>query len=518
MRLADLVAASHDVSRTPGRLEKIARVAALLRVCDPVDVALAIPFLSGALTQGKIGVGYAAIRESSGVPPAAASTLTLTDVDRAFDEAAGVRGAGSAALRSQRLRDLFGRATSDEQDFLRRLLFGELRQGALEGVLLDAVASAASIPAEQIRRAFMLAGSLTPVAVAALGEGEPALRAMDVHLFSPLQPMLAGSAGSVDEALDEFDEAGLEFKLDGARIQVHKSGTEVRVYSRSLRNVSAAVGDVIEAVRALPARELILDGEAIALRPNGTPHPFQITMRRFGRKRDVDAMRGELPLSPFFFDCLYIDGASTLDEPLSRRVALLDEAVPEAMRTPTLLRPARESAAAFLARAESMGHEGVMVKSLEASYAAGRRGSAWLKVKRAHTLDLVILAAEWGSGRRRGTLSNLHLGARDQERGGFVMLGKTFKGLTDEMLAWQTRELLAREIGRDGHVVFVKPELVAEIAFNDIQESPQYPGRLALRFARVKQYRRDKSAAEADTFETIRRLYTRMTGLEPPLR
>jgi DNA ligase-1 len=518
VRLADLVAASSDVSRTSARLEKIARLATLLRGCDPADVAIAIPFLSGTLTQGKIGVGYAAIREASDVPPAAASTLTLAEVDRAFEDTAGVRGAGSAALRSQRLRSLFARATSDEQDFLGRLLFGELRQGALEGVLLDAVASAASIPGDRIRRAFMIAGSLTPVAVAALGEGELALRAMEVRLFAPLQPMLAGSAGSMDEALDEIGEAGLEFKLDGARIQVHKSGDEVRAYSRSLRDVSAAVSDVIEAVRLLPARELILDGEAIALRPDGMPHPFQITMRRFGRKQDVDTMRGELPLSPFFFDCLYLDGASTLDEPLSRRVALLDAAVPEAMRTPKLLGADRASAAAFVARAESMGHEGVMVKALDAGYAAGRRGSAWLKVKRAQTLDLVILAAEWGSGRRRGTLSNLPLGARDEERGGFVMLGKTFKGLTDEMLAWQTRELLAREIARDQHVVFVKPELVAEIAFNDIQESPQYPGRLALRFARVKQYRRDKPAAEADTFETIRRLYARMTGLEPPVR
>jgi len=276
--------------------------------------------------------------------------------------------------------------------------------------------------------------------------------------------------------------------------------------------------EIVDAARAFPAATLILDGEAIALRANGTPHPFQITMRRFGRKQDVHQMRAELPLSAFFFDCLFMDGSAAIDEPLSRRVALLDAVVPATMQVPRLIGADTDTAGAFVARAESTGHEGVMVKALDAPYAAGRRGSAWLKVKRAHTLDLVVLAAEWGSGRRRGTLSNLHLGARDSERGGFVMLGKTFKGLTDQLLAWQTGELLAREIGRDGHIVHVRPELVVEIAFNDIQESPQYPGRLALRFARVKRYRSDKRADQADTFESIRALYRRATGLEPPVR
>jgi DNA ligase-1 len=290
------------------------------------------------------------------------------------------------------------------------------------------------------------------------------------------------------------------------------------VYSRSLRDVSGAVADVVEAARTFPARELILDGEAIALRANGTPHPFQVTMRRFGRKQDAEAVRSQLPLSPFFFDCLYLDGASIIDEPLSRRVALLDRVVPASMQVPRVIGASRDDAAAFVARAESAGHEGVVVKALDLGYAAGRRGSAWLKVKRAHTLDLVVLAAEWGSGRRRGTLSNLHLGARDTAHGGFVMLGKTFKGLTDALLAWQTGELLARELGRDGHVVHVRPELVVEIAFNDIQVSPQYPGRLALRFARVKRYRPDKRPDEADTFETVRFLFAQATGLEAPVR
>ena len=518
MLLADLVAASADVTRTAARLQKIARLADCLRELTPSDVAIAVPFLTGALRQGRIGVGFAAIREAADVSAASEPTLTLEEADHVFDAVATTRGAGSMASRVGLLRGIFGRATADEQDFLVRLLHGELRQGAVEGVLLDAVARAAAIPADRVRRAAMVSGALAPVAVAALTSGEAALQAMDIALFAPVQPMLAGSAADIDEALGEIGAAGLEYKLDGARIQVHKAGDEVRVYSRSLRDVSPAVADVVDIVRQFPARELILDGEAIALRADGTPHPFQVTMRRFGRKQDAEVIRGDLPLSPFFFDCLYLDGASVIDDPLSRRVALLEEIVPPGLRVPSLRGATADEAAAFVARAEAAGHEGVMVKALDAGYAAGRRGSAWLKVKRAQTLDLVVLAAEWGSGRRRGTLSNLHLGARDSERGGFVMLGKTFKGLTDELLAWQTRELLAREMGRDGHIVFVRPELVVEIAFNDIQESPQYPGRLALRFARVKRYREDKRAEQSDTYETVRNLYARATGLEAPVR
>ena len=518
MRLADLVALSASVAEASSRLTKVGHIADVLRALGPDDVAMAIPFLAGSLRQGKIGAGVAAIRAAADVGPADAPSLTLADVDTVFAEVAAARGAGSTAARAQQLRALFARATRAEQEFLVRLLFGELRQGAVEGVLADAVARAADIPVERIRRAAMVSGALAPVAVAALSGGVAALQAMDIALFAPVQPMLAGAAGDMQEALEAIEDAGLEFKLDGARIQAHKSGDDVRIYSRSLRDVSAAVPDVVELVRRLPARELILDGEAIALRPDGTPHPFQVTMRRFGRKQDAEAVRQTLPLSSMFFDCLYVDGTVTLDEPLSRRVALLDEVLPEQARVPRLLRGTPRVADAFVARADAMGHEGVMVKALDAPYAAGRRGSAWLKVKRAHTLDLVVLAAEWGSGRRQGTLSNLHLGARDDERGGFVMLGKTFKGLTDELLAWQTRELLARELGREGHTVFVRPELVVEIAFNDIQESPQYPGRLALRFARVKRYRSDKTAGQADTLQSIQNLYERATGLAPPVR
>ena len=329
--------------------------------------------------------------------------------------------------------------------------------------------------------------------------------------FQPLQPMLADSAADVATALDELGDASFEYKLDGARIQVHKVGDEVRVFSRNLRDVTSAVPETVNIVRAMPAPALVLDGEAIAMRADGSPHPFQVTMRRFGRKLDVDRLRGELPITPFFFDVMYLDTTPLIDEPLARRLAVLDEQVAEANRVPRIVTADREAAAAFTARALASGHEGVMAKAIDGVYAAGRRGQAWLKVKQARTLDLVILAAEWGNGRRRGTLSNLHLGARDPDRGAFVMLGKTFKGLTDEMLAWQTRRFLELEIGRDNYTVYVRPELVAEIAFNEIQASSQYPGGLTLRFARVKRYRSDKTAAEADTIATVRAIYESLT-------
>jgi DNA ligase-1 len=411
---------------------------------------------------------------------------------------------------------LFARATAAERDFLIRLLFGELRQGALEGVLLDAVGRAARVPAASIRRAAMLAGALGPVAKAALTEGEPALTRFVLQPFQPVQPMLADSAADVQDALAELGDASLEYKLDGARIQVHKVGDDVRVYSRSLRDVTIAVPEVVAAALTLAPRTLVLDGEAIALRADRTPHPFQTTMRRFGRKNA--GLRDDLPITPFFFDVLLADDQLLVDEPQSRRVALLDEIVPGAHAVPRLRTGDADEAARFADAAIAAGHEGLMAKSPDGLYAAGRRGSAWLKVKQARTLDLVVLAAEWGHGRRRGTLSNLHLGARDAERGGFVMLGKTFKGMTDEMVAWQTGKLLELEMARDSYVVHVKPELVVEIAFNEIQESAQYPGRLALRFARVKRYRTDKPAAQSDTFASVQSIYRRTTGLEPPPR
>lgn len=511
---------SAAVSRTSRRLAKIDHLAALLSQTPPPDVELVVAFLSGVLSGGKTGAGGAAVRAMQGVSPAKASELTLDDVDRAFAQMAAARGAGSSGARAGALLRLLSKATAEEQDFLIRLLFGELRQGALESVLIEAVARAAHVPADRVRRAVMMVGALPPVARAVLTRGSSSLDDFSIRVLQPIQPMLADSAPDLPAALESQGRALIEFKLDGARIQVHKADDEVRVFSRSLHDVTKAVPEVVEAVRALPVSSLILDGETIALRDAGTPHPFQTTMRRFGRRLDVARLRLELPLSAFFFDCLYLDGTSLIDEPLARRVVALDECVPSHLLVPRRSASVsnREEAETFASQSLGTGHEGVMVKALEAPYAAGRRGSAWLKVKTAHTLDLVVLAGEWGSGRPQGWLSNLHLGARDTERGGFVMLGKTFKGLTDELLRWQTPQFLAREIGRDGHTVYLRPELVVEIAFNDVQESPQYPGRLALRFARVRRYREDKSATEADTLQSVRETYRRMTGLEPPVR
>jgi DNA ligase-1 len=506
------------VGARSGRLDKIGLLADLLGRLSPDEIEIAAAFLTGSPRQGRIGVGWSVIRAASDVPAASAPTLELGEVDCALARTAVASGVGSAGLKAEVLRALFSRTTAAEHDFLIRLLFGELRQGALEGVLLDAVGRASHIPAASIRRAAMFAGALGPVARAALVEGEAALTRFMLQPFQPVQPMLADSAADVEDALAELGEASLEYKLDGARIQVHKADGEVRVYSRSLRDVTIAVPEIVAATQALAPRTLVLDGEAIALRADRTPHPFQTTMRRFGRRLDVERLRAELPITPFFFDVLLADGQLVVDEPQSRRVALLDAIVPRDYAVPRLRTSAADEATRFTEAAVASGHEGVMAKSPEGLYAAGRRGSAWLKVKRARTLDLIVLAAEWGHGRRRGTLSNLHLGARDAERGGFVMLGKTFKGMTDEMLVWQTDRLLELEVARDAHVVHVRPELVAEIAFNEIQESAQYPGRLALRFARVKRYRTDKSASQADTFASVQSIYSRMTGLEPPTR
>jgi len=502
MRLAEVVEASRAVASTSGRLEKVAHLADVVRRVPPEEIETVIGFLSGAARQGRVGIGGASLTGLRDVPAAEIASLDVRNVDAVFDRLAVSSGPGSASRRAELLRQLFRQATRDEQDFLLRLLFGELRQGALEGVLMDAVAKASSIATGRIRRAAMLAGDLAPVARTALFEGEAALSRFVLQPFQPVQPMLADSANDVESALAELGQASFEYKLDGARIQVHKVGDEVKVYSRNLRDVTIAVPEAVSIVRTMPARELVLDGEVIALRENGAPQPFQITMKRFGRKLDVDRMQAEIPLTPFFFDALYVDGAPLVDEPLSRRVKVLGELSADHL-VPRLVTADATAAAEFAARALAVGHEGVMAKAVDGLYAAGRRGAAWLKVKQARTLDLVILAAEWGSGRRRGTLSNLHLGARDAERGGFVMLGKTFKGLTDEMLAWQTKKFLELEIGRDDYTVYIRPEVVAEIAFNEIQASPQYPGGVALRFARVKRYRSDKTAAEADTIATV---------------
>jgi DNA ligase-1 len=512
MRLTDLVTTSRAVAGTSGRLEKIAHLAGLLGRTPPDEIEIVVGFLTGEPRQGRLGVGFAQLSSLRDVPPADAPALDVREVDESFARLLGTSGQGSADARAQLLRQLLGRATHDEQDFLIRLLFGELRQGALEGVLMDAIARASKVPAARLRRAAMLAGDVGVVARVALVEGDAALSRFVLQPFQPVQPMLADSAADVGEALTNLGEASFEYKLDGARMQVHKVGDDVRVYTRTLRDVTVAVPEVVAVARATPAREIVLDGEAIALRPDGTPQAFQVTMRRFGRKLDVESLQQSLPITPFFFDALYLDGAPLVDEPLQARIDVLGAQLLPANLVPRIVTASADEASAFAGRALATGHEGVMAKALDAGYAAGRRGSAWLKVKQARTLDLVILAAEWGSGRRKGTLSNLHLGARDTERGGFVMLGKTFKGLTDEMLAWQTKRFLEIEIGRDDYTVYVRPEVVAEIAFNDIQASPHYPGGFALRFARVKRYRDDKTAADADTFATIQQIFQQTAG------
>jgi DNA ligase 1 len=513
MRLAQVVETSRRVSQVSGRLEKIRLLAALLADAPPEEIEPAVAFLSGSYRQQKLNVGYAALQSASAAGSAPSPTLELTEVDQVLEQIARVSpGKGSTSERQRLLRHLFARATSEEQDFLFRLVIGELRQGAVEGLMLEAVARAAKLPPERVRRARMLAGDLPSVAKAALTGQTSELSSFAAQLFRPVHPMLAGSAEDAELALGELGEAALEYKLDGARIQVHKAGDQVAVYSRRLNEVTAAVPELVESVRGLPARELILDGEIIALREGGTPHPFQVTMSRFGRRLDIDRMRRDLSLTPFFFDLLYLDGAALLDEPARRRLAALAELAPATMLVPRLVTSSPEEAGRFLRAAIERGHEGIMAKSLDAPYEAGHRGRRWLKVKPANTLDLVVLAAEWGHGRRHGWLSNLHLGARNPVQGGFVMLGKTFKGMTDEMLRWQTERLLQLEVARDGITVYVRPELVVEVAFNEVQASSQYPGGVALRFARIKRYRTDKTAEQADTIDAVQQIYQKLIG------
>jgi DNA ligase-1 len=505
VRLRELVGCSEAVAATRSRTDKVARLAACLAALAPEEVPFAVAALSGTPPE-RLGVGPAAIREAARAPAAEEATLGLAETARALAEIGALGGRGSARERATRLAALFARATAEEQRFLASWLAGGLRQGAAQGLLLEALARACGASADAVRRAAALAGALAPVAEAVLTGGAGALARFELELFRPLRPMLAQPADDAAAALAELGEAALEWKLDGARVQVHKAGDEVRVFTRRMNEVGDALPELIEAVRALPARSVVLDGEAIALRSDGAPLPFQVTMRRFGRRLDVESLRQELPLSAFFFDCLHLDGDDLTLLPTRDRHAALARVVPPPLQVPRLVTADREAAEAFLDAALSAGHEGVMVKSLVAPYDAGGRGGAWRKLKVAHTLDLVVLAAEWGSGRRRGWLSNLHLGARDPG-GGFVMLGKTFKGLTDATLAWQTRELLAREVARDESTVYVRPELVVEIALSGVQTSPHYPAGMALRFARVRRYRQDKSPQDADTVDAVRALH-----------
>jgi len=511
MVLAQLLAASERVGATRSRLSKITALADCLRTLDPAEIVVGVAYLSGDTRQGKIGIGYAGLKDALAAPPAGAHQLTLLQIDEELERLSRLKGQGSAAERARLLSDLFARASTPERDFLARLLLGELRQGALEGIMLDAIAKAANLPPAKIRAAAMRAGGLPAVAKAALTEGEAGLARFALTVFRPVQPMLAQASEDVADAIERLGTAAFEWKLDGARVQAHKSGAEIRVYTRNLNDVTAAVPEVAAVLSRASARELIADGETIALRPDGTPYPFQETMRRFGRKLDAESLRATHPLSVYFFDCLFADGEDLTSRPASERYDALASALPASVIVPRLVTDDRVAAQGFYDAALARGHEGVMAKALDAPYEAGSRGAAWLKIKKTHALDLVVIAVEWGSGRRKGWLSNLHLGALDPATGAFVMLGKTFKGMTDQMLAWQTEKLLSLETSREGHVVHVRPELVAEIAFNEIQASPTYPGGFALRFARVKRYREDKSATEADTIATVRSLYERQT-------
>lgn len=505
MLLSEVVDTSNRIAGTTKRLEKTEQLSYLLRRLTPEEVEIVVPYLSGSVRQGRVGIGYAKLREAMNTA-APHPVLQVSDVDRTLNDYAAVRGSGSDARRQQILASLFSRATDAEQRFLIGLFGGEIRQGALEGVMLDGIAKAAGVPLDDVRRAAMLSGNIALTARAALEQGATGLAAFNIQLFRPVEPMLAQPAEDPAEAIALIGPASLEWKLDGARVQAHKSGNEVVLYSRAMNDVTAAIPEVTEAVRALPAHDLILDGEVLSLDQAGRPQPFQVSMRRFGRKQDVHALLDELPMTPFWFDLLYLNGNSVIDAPQKQRFSELSRLVPGRNVIPHTTAESAEQAQTFFDDSLSRGHEGIVAKSPDAAYLAGARGQSWLKVKQARTLDLVILAAEWGNGRREGWLSNLHLGARDTEKGGYAMLGKTFKGLTDEMLRWQTEEFQKIEIARDRHTVYLEPKIVAEIAFNEIQVSPRYPSGLALRFARVKRYRPDKMSSEADTFLAVKQL------------
>jgi ATP-dependent DNA ligase I len=549
--LNEVARVSAEVAEVPGRRAKIDLIAGLLAKAAGAEVPLVVAFLSGELRQRLIGVGYAALSDliapraaparpeshptaangpaPQASPPAAEPVLTVAEADEVFAAIGEVAGPGSQAERRRMLAGLFARATEGERSFLVQLIAGELRQGALEGVMIEAVAQAAQVPSAEVRRALLVGGSLQAVAGAALRgqldqppgpaadtrvDALTALRSFTLRVGRPLRPMLAAAAPSIEAAMQRVSPAGVEWKIDGIRVQVHKDGDQITVFTRTLDDITGRVPEIVEAVRSVPARTAVLDGEAVALFPDGRPRPFQVTASRAGIQDEAAARRGGVPLTPFFFDLLHLDGADLIDAPARDRHAALAGLLPGALVIPRTVTDDPAAAGAFFADAVARGHEGVVLKSLDAPYATGRRGSEWIKVKPRHTLDLVVLAAEWGHGRRRGWLSNLHLGARDPATGGLVMLGKTFKGLTDKMLAWQTERLLElaapeqprppadRQQARG--VLRVRPELVVEIAFDGVQVSRRYPGGLALRFARVIRYRTDKNAAEADTIDAVR--------------
>jgi DNA ligase-1 len=499
MLLADVVAISREVASTRSRLAKRKAIAGLLGRADAEDVGVVVTYLSGELSQRRTGVGWAAM---SRLPdPATSPSLELAEVDAEFERISRLSGAGSASQRAQAVRTLFARATADEQRFLRGLVAGDVRQGALDGIMLDALADASGIPGTSIRRAVMFRGAIRPVAEAALANGQAGVSAFGLEVGRPVKPMLASTATDIDAAFEKLGggEHVLDTKIDGIRIQVHRDGDVIRIFTRSLDDITERLPEIVAIVSDFPSNRLVLDGEAIALGPDRRPRPFQETASRTATQSESTTV-----VTPFFFDVLHVDGDDLLDEPLRARIERLDSiAAPYVVHRMITAEPAE--ARDFFTTAVSSGHEGLVAKALDAPYEAGRRGAAWVKVKPRHTLDLVVIAVEWGSGRRQGWLSNIHLGARDPD-GGFIMLGKTFKGMTDAMLNWQTERFLELETARDGHVVQLRPEQVVEVAFDGLQRSSRYPGGLALRFARVIRYRDDKTADEADTIDTVRSL------------
>ena len=510
MQLAELVALVGRLRATTKKTEKVAQIAALLQQAREREIELLALYLTGTLAQGRIGIGYRGLQAAMPSGPAIGEPLTLAGLDQALAGLAKEQGQGSAERRARGLRALLERAEPAGRQFLFELLTGQLRQGALDGLVLEAIAKASALPAAEVRQASMFAPSIGALARAALEQGSAGLARFSLQLLSPVAPMLANPAEDAEEALERLGEAAFEYKVDGVRLQVHRAGDEVRVFTRHLQDITARVPEVVEWARALPVREALVEGEAIALRPDGRPRPFQETMRRLGRKLDVGAARARVPLSSFFFDLLHLGGEGSLVAlPYAERVERLTRIVAPDRLLPRVVTRDPGEAGRFFDQAVAAGHEGLMAKSLAAPYAAGQRGFHWLKHKPHHTLDLVILAVERGSGRRTRWLSNLHLGARDEASGQFVMLGKTFKGLTDEMLEWQTRELAKLQVESDGYLVRLRPEMVAEIAFSDVQESPRYPAGLALRLARVRRYRPEKPAAEADTLSAVRAIFER---------
>lgn len=494
MRLEDLVAATVDVAATRARKEKIARLAELLRTATADEIAVVVGLVSGDPRQGRIGVGWATVREAvSGT--ATKPSRSVADLDTLLDEIASTHGEGSQRARRDLLVDFLSQTTTAEADFVRRLLIGELRQGANAGIVTDAIAKATDVPATVLRRAVMLSGDLGAAAEIAARDGRPGLEAVGLELLRPIQPMLASTAKSVAEAIDDIGRASVEWKLDGVRIQVHKAGDEVRVWTRNLNEITGGVPEVVRVVRELPARSLVLDGEVLGVTEDGDPLTFQDTMSQ-------TAGNDASTIAPFFFDLLHHDGDDLLDTPLEERLARLGE-IAGAHKVPGIITADGEAGQAVLDEALARRHEGAVVKAADSPYQAGRRGKTWRKVKPVHTLDLVVIGIEHGSGRRRGWLSNIHMGARDPDAGGFVMVGKTFKGMTDEMLRWQTERFGDLAIEDDGRQVTVRPEQVVEIALDGVQRSTKYPGGVALRFARVVRYRDDKTPEEADTIATV---------------